>query len=100
EYFLPVADDDANQDQERQPSDANRDRHKQQVAGNDTSYQQPDCNEHDRKDNAEPDHARTPTPFERLGPAWAELRLPAVRLTGVCREVAAIVPHRVRHPWE
>jgi hypothetical protein len=63
EYFLPEADDDANQQQERQHGDANRDRHKQQAAGNDTRHQQPDCNEHDRKDNAEPDHARTPTPL-------------------------------------
>jgi hypothetical protein len=67
EYLVPEADYDANQHQERQQRDADRDHDKQQAAGNNTRYQQPDCDEHDRQDDAEPVHARTP--LERLGPA-------------------------------
>jgi hypothetical protein len=45
---VPEADHDDNQPEEREQRDADRDHHKQQAAGNDTRYQQPDCDEHDR----------------------------------------------------
>jgi hypothetical protein len=48
EDLVPEADHDANQPEEREQRDADRDHHKQQAAGNDTRYQQPDCDEHDR----------------------------------------------------
>jgi hypothetical protein len=45
---VPVADHDADKQQECQQRDTDRDHHKQQAAGNETRYQQPDCDEHDR----------------------------------------------------
>jgi len=48
EDLVPETDHGADQQHERQQRDADRDHDKQQAAGNDTRYQQPDCDEHDR----------------------------------------------------
>jgi hypothetical protein len=60
EDLVSDADDNSDQQHECEYANADRDHDKQQAAGNDTRYQQPDCQEHDRQDDAKPDHARTP----------------------------------------